>query len=123
MSQEIVLAALNSDPITAYVDAVIVPSNPDRNTLENMAKKGRQDTAIPNLCTDSSYQSQSKGTQAEVSNPSLLFSQHLHQSLKGVAFSHQVGFQLCRLMAFVAHCSRQLVGKSSSWRLCLEYLE
>lgn len=43
MSQEIVLAALNSDPITAYVDAVIVPSNPDRKTLEKIAKDRRQD--------------------------------------------------------------------------------
>ena len=38
VSHETVLAALNSDPITAYVDAVIVPSNPDRNTFEKIAK-------------------------------------------------------------------------------------
>lgn len=37
VSHEIVLAALNSDPITAYVEAVMVPSNPDRKTLEKMA--------------------------------------------------------------------------------------
>jgi hypothetical protein len=38
VNQEIVLAALNSDPITAYVEAVIVPSKPARKTLENMAR-------------------------------------------------------------------------------------
>jgi hypothetical protein len=32
-----VLAALNSEPITAYVDAVIVPSKPDRKTFEKIA--------------------------------------------------------------------------------------
>lgn len=37
VSHDIVLAALNSDPITAYVDAVIVPSKPDRKTLEKIA--------------------------------------------------------------------------------------
>ena len=41
VSHEIVLAALNSDPITAYVDAVIVPSKPDRKTLENIAADGQ----------------------------------------------------------------------------------
>jgi hypothetical protein len=39
VSHEIVLAALNSDPITAYVDAVIVPSKPARKTFENIAVK------------------------------------------------------------------------------------
>jgi len=77
VSQEIVLAALNSDPITAYVDAVIVPSNPDKKTLENMAKESRQDTAIPNFEFHISYQSQSKGTQAGVSSRSLLSPPHL----------------------------------------------
>lgn len=37
VSHEIVLAALNSEPITAYVDAVIVPSKPERKTFEKMA--------------------------------------------------------------------------------------
>lgn len=37
VSQEIVLAALNSEPMTAYVDAVMVPSKPARNTFEKMA--------------------------------------------------------------------------------------
>ena len=38
VSHETVLAAWNSDPITAYVDAVIVPSNPERNTFEKIAE-------------------------------------------------------------------------------------
>lgn len=33
VSQEIVLAALKSDLITVYVEAVIAPSNPKRKTL------------------------------------------------------------------------------------------
>jgi hypothetical protein len=37
VSHEIVLAALNSEPITAYVDAVIVPSKPARKTFEKIA--------------------------------------------------------------------------------------
>jgi hypothetical protein len=38
VSQEMVFAALKSEPITAYVDAVIVPSKPERNTLQKMAR-------------------------------------------------------------------------------------
>ena len=37
VNHDAVLAALNSELMTAYVDAVIVPSNPDRNTLDMMA--------------------------------------------------------------------------------------
>jgi hypothetical protein len=36
-----VFAALKSDLITAYVDAVIVPSNPERKTLQKMACFGQ----------------------------------------------------------------------------------
>jgi hypothetical protein len=32
-----VSAALNDEPITAYVDAVMVPSKPERKTLQKMA--------------------------------------------------------------------------------------
>lgn len=35
--QLMVLAALKSEPITAYVEAVMVPSKPERKTLQNMA--------------------------------------------------------------------------------------
>jgi hypothetical protein len=38
VSQDIVFAALKSEPMTAYVDAVIVPSNPERKTLQKMAR-------------------------------------------------------------------------------------
>ena len=37
VSQDIVFAALKSEPMTAYVDAVIVPSKPDRKTLQKIA--------------------------------------------------------------------------------------
>lgn len=37
VSQEMVFAALKSEPITAYVDAVIVPSKPERKTLQKIA--------------------------------------------------------------------------------------
>lgn len=37
VSQELVFAALNSDAMTAYVEAVMVPSKPDRNTLQKIA--------------------------------------------------------------------------------------
>lgn len=37
VSQLIVFAALKSDPMIAYVEAVIVPSNPERKTLQNIA--------------------------------------------------------------------------------------
>ena len=37
MSQEMVFAALKSEPITAYVEAVMVPSNPERKTLQKIA--------------------------------------------------------------------------------------
>jgi hypothetical protein len=37
VSQDAVLAALNSELIVAYVEAVIVPSKPPRKTLENIA--------------------------------------------------------------------------------------
>jgi trans-aconitate methyltransferase len=37
VSHDAVLAALNSELITAYVEAVMVPSNPDRNTFDMMA--------------------------------------------------------------------------------------
>ena len=36
------LAALKSEPITAYVDAVIVPSKPERKTLQNIAVSSYQ---------------------------------------------------------------------------------
>lgn len=39
VSQEMVFAALKSEPITAYVEAVMVPSKPERNTLLKIAKK------------------------------------------------------------------------------------
>jgi hypothetical protein len=37
VNQEAVFAALNSELISAYVEAVIVPSNPARKTLVKMA--------------------------------------------------------------------------------------
>lgn len=37
VNQDEVLAALNSELMRAYVDAVIVPSNPAKKTLANMA--------------------------------------------------------------------------------------
>jgi hypothetical protein len=37
VTQLTVLAALNSEPITAYVEAVTVPSKPERKTLEKRA--------------------------------------------------------------------------------------
>ena len=37
VSQEMVFAALKSEPMTAYVDAVIVASKPERKTLQKMA--------------------------------------------------------------------------------------
>jgi hypothetical protein len=36
--QETVFAALKSEPMIAYVDAVTVPSNPERKTLQNIAE-------------------------------------------------------------------------------------
>jgi hypothetical protein len=41
VSHEAVLAALNSELMTAYVDAVMVPSKPARNTFAKMALKNR----------------------------------------------------------------------------------
>jgi hypothetical protein len=39
VSQDEVFAALNSELISAYVDAVIVPSNPERKTFAKMAEQ------------------------------------------------------------------------------------
>ena len=41
------MAASNSDEITAYVDAVIVPSKPARNTLAKMAVWGSAKLTFP----------------------------------------------------------------------------
>lgn len=37
MSHDAVLAALNSELITAYAEAVMVPSNPERKTFDMIA--------------------------------------------------------------------------------------
>ncbi len=37
VNQAALLAALKSEPMAAYVEAVIVPSNPERNTLAHKA--------------------------------------------------------------------------------------
>ena len=71
VSQEIVFAALNSDPITAYVEAVIVPSNPERNTLE---KSAILELSIASNRGDKFYLSQSKEIQVVASNSHLRFS-------------------------------------------------
>jgi hypothetical protein len=39
VSQDDVLAALNSELMSAYVDAVIVPSKPERKTFAKMAEQ------------------------------------------------------------------------------------
>jgi hypothetical protein len=58
VNHETVFAVLNSDPITAYVAAVIVPSKPARNTFEKIAGQVRSGSCIIRLVMI--YRSRSK---------------------------------------------------------------
>jgi len=57
VNQEMVLAALKSEPMTAYVEAVMVPSKPERKTLEKMADTACQSRFVE---VHMMYRSQSK---------------------------------------------------------------
>jgi hypothetical protein len=60
VSQDTLFAALNPDPITAYVEAVIVPSKPYRKTLANIARE--QSVQVSRTEDDlGAHQSQSTG--------------------------------------------------------------
>lgn len=83
VSQEIVFAALNSDPITAYIEAVIVPSNPERNTLE---KSAILELSIASNCGEKFYLSQSKEIHVVASNSRLRISGPL--TVKGEVIAH-----------------------------------
>jgi hypothetical protein len=71
VSHDAPLAALNSELISAYVDAVMVPSNPERNTLvHNAVEVSLGFDKLESMST--AYLFRSTRTQLAVSNFSLL---------------------------------------------------
>ena len=108
VSHEAVLAALNSELMTAYVEAVIVPSKPERKTLDIIAS-----SIFSNLLLSSRsdpYRFGSRGSLAAVSR----FPPKVREIVPHVGWRSQ-----CRVQPSMSRRASRIGGQLNAWQLCI----